>query len=161
MIWGHVSVGALPAVLIMKRTVKVNRLNLIAHLADNLKKHCEEYDESLQGYKQTLIEKIEEAEKSVKDDLHKQIIKLTEDLVDIKLDDISNQPDYFDVLTKSHSVLLEVPKSYVEQYEKAMTMFHWDVQDEVELTSDEVDRYINDNWEWKQAFLRTSAVYKK
>lgn len=63
-------------------------------------------------------------------------------------------------LVKDPNVYMESPKSYKENYEKAITAFSWETEDTVELDANEFEKYVLDNWEWKEDFLRKSNLYK-
>lgn len=53
-----------------------------------------------------------------------------------------------------------IPTNNSAAYEKAIKMVEMDIREEIELTGDQFDKLIQDNWDWKSNFLTVSGMYK-
>jgi len=53
-----------------------------------------------------------------------------------------------------------IPVDNSRAYEKAISMVEMDIREEIELTGDQFDKLIQDNWDWKSHFLNVSGMYK-
>lgn len=142
-----------------KRTVEVDRLKLIATLESNRVKHIQDYDESMEGYKSTLLVKIDQAfEKAMKNiPVHHKAMK--DGIIALATEDIAKQNDYFTIV-EEQSITMKVPRSYAKEYDAAIDMAKWDVRETLELTHAEFTCFVRDQWDWKSSFDAVSAIYK-
>lgn len=65
----------------------------------------------------------------------------------------------FPDLTKVHEAERAKPKNYSTEYKKVISMLKLTTQTELELTVDEFDCYMNDNWDWKNTFISNKTLY--
>jgi len=112
-------------------TVKVAVRDLLAHLKANREAHIAEFNESMVGYREAMIKAFAQALKKA---------KANEDV--------------------DHMVDIVRPFSYLESYDEAIAMLEWTIDQEVELDRQQFKQYVQDEWVWKQAFVRTAGMYK-
>lgn len=140
-----------------KRTVVINKERLLTQLLANKKKHVQEYEEALAGYKDMASEKLREAYEEAKVSLEKNLAKGLAKLADFTPDD--EEFSSYLTLVESKVVNLPVPKNYEEEYEAAIQMVQWDTRSELELTHAEFNCFIRDKWDWTSDFFSTTAIY--
>ncbi len=51
------------------------------------------------------------------------------------------------------------PKSHVKEYELVLAMLEHHVGDTIELDQQDFDRYVQDNWEWKEQWSASNSRY--
>lgn len=56
-------------------------------------------------------------------------------------------------------VNLQMPKSHLGDYDRAIQMLEMDINDTVKFEEHEFERYILDNWDWKQQWSRSSRHF--
>lgn len=122
------------------RNVRVKKEDLLAKIKANRGTHIHEYKEACAGYKEAALAKIEE----VFDELKERIANLKEGHV------IELVAVHFG---------LEVPVSYESHYDRAIGMLEMSLDAEVEITAEEYQQYVMDDWKWKQEFTTTTANY--
>jgi hypothetical protein len=142
-----------------KRTVEVNRLQLVETLKLNLKKHVAEYDEAMAGYKDLLLSGIDDAFADAKKKLEDKYIKTKEKVASFTDADIAKQQDFV-TLVEDVTIQMKVPRSYAKEYEAAIDMAEWDVRETLELTHAEFTCFVRDQWDWKSGFEAVSNLYK-
>jgi hypothetical protein len=54
---------------------------------------------------------------------------------------------------------LPKPESYVKSYDDAIRRVEFDVRDEVELDDREFSAWVQDDWNWRGAFLANTGSY--
>lgn len=114
--------------------VKVNKAKLLETLRGNLTKHVSTHTEALETWKQKAAA---------------HVATLSDRILKGEIRDISN----------AVSIVNDRPVSYAPSYEKVIKMLEYSVDDIIELESEDFDRYVGDNWEWKQSFLLNSTKY--
>jgi CRISPR/Cas system CMR subunit Cmr6 (Cas7 group RAMP superfamily) len=62
-------------------------------------------------------------------------------------------------LSKVHKAEHAKPKNYAKEYKKVISMLEVTTQDELELTVDEFNCYMNDDWNWKDSFISNKTMY--
>ena len=55
--------------------------------------------------------------------------------------------------------LLPIPRDYTLEYDRAIDQYEWEVKDTVELSREEFNRYVRDEWQWNDQFIATSEIY--
>lgn len=142
-----------------KRTVEVNRLKLIETLEINRKKHMQDYEDAMAGYKAVLLSKIDEAFDGAKKELESKYEKTKSRVLAFTDADIARQRDSF-TLIDDITVEMKVPRSYTKEYDAAIDMAMWDVRETLELTHAEFTCFVRDQWDWKSGFDAVSSMYK-
>lgn len=59
------------------------------------------------------------------------------------------------------SISLPEPIDRTKDYDRVIAMLEMSVEDEVELEEHDFDRYVLDNWEWKDLAYSTNSQYIK
>lgn len=54
---------------------------------------------------------------------------------------------------------LLIPEDHTDEYDRAIEMLKYDVREQIELEESEFSRFVLDSWEWKEAWLTTTASY--
>lgn len=54
---------------------------------------------------------------------------------------------------------LRFPEDHSKEYNRAIRMMQSSIYDVVKLSEQEYDAYVLNNWEWKNAFVATNALY--
>lgn len=110
------------------RTVKADRATLIESLQKNKEAHQAELVEALEGWR----------------------IEVEEDLKDVAraCRKAAKDTENFNGFEECHLNVPEKPQDYSDEYDKAIHMFEVEVEEHVELTGDEIEAYIHDNWDW-------------
>lgn len=115
------------------RTVTVNKGKLIKAMEENRLIHKKEYEEVIKEYK---------------DELQKRLKKT---MVEIK-----NKHHNF-----PHGVFNDEPKNNINDYERVISMLYMSIDNTIELTQDEYNNYVLDNWSWKDRFELSKSTYMK
>lgn len=58
------------------------------------------------------------------------------------------------------AISLPEPKSYESSYNLAIKMLEMSLDKEIELSYDEFQQYVEDEWGWKNSFTATASLYK-
>lgn len=103
----------------------IKRVTIIEHLLKNKEKHIKHYEEAVKGYLDYLKKELENRLASV---------------------EAGN-------IERNYNLATTVPVNRVESYDKYIKLFSMNEEDIVELTVQDYDAIINDNWSWAlQAF---------
>jgi D-mannonate dehydratase len=116
------------------QSVKIKRTELLKILRKNREKHIEEYKESVQDYKKAVIKIAEYNLELTKTGKIEEIVKFKH--------------------------LPSAPKSYENEYDRAIRMLELSVDTVIELQRDVFNQLVLDEWQWKNTFTTTSAIYK-
>lgn len=142
------------------RTVKVDRELLIKTLVENRKKHIENYNNAMVGYKDALLLNIDRAFSDAKVTIEEKYKNTRNRVLKFKEEDIAKQRDHFS-LVDSITVEMKVPKSFAKDYDAAIDMAKWDVRETLELTHAEFTCFVRDEWDWKSGFEAISMQYSR
>lgn len=116
------------------RFVKINKKELLDIVRANKVTHVAEYNEAIEGYKNTVL-------KIAKDNL-----KLA------KTGDVNAFAKMVQRPTP--------PTSYETEYNRAIRMLELSVDDVIELEEDTFGQLVLDEWVWKHSFLAATSMYK-
>ena len=111
---------------------KVDKKKLLETLRKNLEQHSSIVKEARDGY-------VEKAEKEL----------------ELRLEQLRKGK------VVSLSFALTPPMDYSEVYKNVISMMEWNTNEFVELQADEFRQLVNDEWDWKQNFLRGTMAYSK
>jgi len=143
--------------------VVMKKEKLIKSLIENKAKHDTLFEIAVQGYWEKAKEKLEEKSKtltiSVKElenDIKYQLNKIY-----TKLEQKETLPSSISYhgFTWNSSLNLPYPENHSNDYERAIRMMQSSIYDEVKLSENEYDRYVLNNWEWKQSFINNNIQY--
>lgn len=110
--------------------VTVDKNELLAKLRANKEKHVNDFNTSIVGYRKEVVE---------------YLGKL--------IDDVNNSKDI------KHHIDVDKPVSYEREYNRAIAMLEMSVDNKIELDGDTFNKYVLDEWEWKNTFETISAKY--
>jgi len=57
------------------------------------------------------------------------------------------------------SIDLEKPVEFLEEYAQAIQMIEMDEREEIELTEEEFQKLVRDEWNWSRQFQRRTSSY--
>lgn len=114
------------------KTVKIQTQALLKKVRENRVKHLTEFEEAMAGYREEVVRELNE--------------------------NLSKATTGEDV---PHFLSLTQPTSYCHDYDRVIAMLEMSTETAVELDSREFDRYVMDNWEWKDSVVGTNALYLK
>jgi hypothetical protein len=114
------------------RTVTVNKTDLVKKLRENRTQHAGKVNTARGIYRQKVVAELE-----------------------IRLEQAKNGRD----IDPGFLHLLPIPRDYTEEYDRALAVCEWEVGAEIQLTQEDFNRYVLDQWEWHQAFAASTAVY--
>jgi hypothetical protein len=114
--------------------INVNRVQLIGIIAANRTRHIAAHETALAGWKVKQVEAIKKAADKA-----------------LKLARAGKQ-------AMLH-LALQKPTSYVEHYDRVLGMLRLSKDDMVKLGAEDYDRYVRDQWEWRQVFAQSMSMY--
>ncbi len=140
------------------REIEVDRKLLIGILERNLQNHIIAYKEALNGYKKVALIKLHADGERAKRELEKRLKRIASDIEEFDPEKPHQFSDNF-VLIQQVFMTLSVPKSYVAEYEAAIDIAKWDVNDTMKLTFAEFQCFVRDVWDWTKEFQTTNMSY--
>lgn len=147
----------------MNRVV-IEKYKLLNILKQNKAKHDEILKDALAGYWTLATEKVNnkkkefsQALKEVKSDFDHVISKLEERIKEReKFDDVLTIQIFFKY---NKDLGLKYPEDHSSDYNRAIRLVELSAYDKVSLDETEFERYVMNNWEWKQSFITTNSAY--
>ena len=118
------------------KTVKVKKAKLLDTLRQNRDKHVEDFKDACTGYREAVEKNVKELLKTVK------------------------KADSDTVLDLELYINLSKPVSHKKDYDIAISMLEWSVDEFVNLDQREFRQYVNDEWDWKETFAASTSFYK-
>lgn len=112
------------------KSVKVSTVKLLGILRDNREMHVTEFESAMLEYRKEAIVAMK---------------------ANLKIAEQGGEIETFVGLTR--------PASYESSYTTAIKMLELSEDSTVELTAQEFQQYVEDNWVWKQAFLAGTSIY--
>lgn len=112
-------------------TVKVSRVALKETLHKNREQHRDQFEKAWAAYRTAMIATLEK-----------------------NLDSVKNGNGKIEV-----NINLLRPQDHTEDYDRALQMLEWELEDSVELTITDFTQLVQDDWGWKQQFTTTAASY--
>lgn len=111
------------------RTVKVKKQDLIEKIKSNKEKHIEDYKKAVIAYKKEALKQLKSLSEAVE-----------KGELNAKLD-------------------LTTPVNNEKKYDKQIEGFEWEVRDEVELTIEEFNEYVQDESSFARHALISNSMY--
>lgn len=111
------------------RTITVNKAKLIAKIKENKQNHIKAYAKAVIAYKKEALSKLAELTKLAKSG---------------------------DMTLNLH---LTTPMNNIENYDKIVAMFEWDVNEEVTLEQNEFNEYVQDETEFARHANLSNSMY--
>lgn len=113
--------------------IKVNKTELLKKLRENRDTHVADFEIAWEAFRKKAVNNAEQL-----------------------IDSLKNAPKGADV---NLHINLYVPRNHVEDYDRVIAMCEWSIDDEMELSEQEVQVYILDNWQWKNQFTSSNTMY--
>ena len=110
--------------------VRLAKRAVINQLLENRKVHRQKFEEAMDGYRDEAVRVLEKHIENIKNNEPQQVY-----------------------------LNLPLPEDHSEDYDRAIQMLEWSLDDEVILNQREYSTYIMDDWGWKQDFDSTWAMY--
>lgn len=107
----------------------ISKERLVGIITENLKKHQEEYTSAIKGYY------------VVQADLYTALAAAARDGVDGK-------PEYH-----------RKPENHENDYKRILRMLEVTEATEISLDEKDFSRYVEDNWEWREMHMQSTAAY--
>jgi len=125
-----------------QKYVRISKNRLKETLEKNRTTHQQEWEKAIIGWRKVLAEKLEThaAECSAMADK----VRNSDGHEDFE----TPYPDY-----------PRRPTNHVAQYDEIIERLDYDLDEEIHLTHQDFNRFVRDNWEWKDAFVATSRAY--
>lgn len=114
-------------------SVNVDKHRLREALEDNRKTHRADFVIAWEAYQKKAILELADRLQKAKD---------------------AKSPDNIDTY-----ILLQVPEDHTEDYDRAIEMLFWELNDSVTLTDHEFQNFIQDKWRWKEQFVQSNTFY--
>ena len=114
--------------------IKMNRVELLVIVRENMTKHTAEYLEAVEDYK-------------------KLVLQLATD--NLKLATTQELAEF----AKMKSVPAK-PNSYEASYKRAVRMLELSIEDVIEIEEDVFNQLVLDEWSWKNSFTASNTLYK-
>lgn len=73
--------------------------------------------------------------------------------------ELATQTEAYPDISKLKQAVQGKPVDHTVDYERLIAILSMTNQSEVTLTTSEFDRYMNDNWEWKETFTLQKTMY--
>lgn len=160
--------------------VVVEKDRLLKTLKDNRDKHNQVFEAACSGYwieaQKTLQSKLGEFETGVdlkKTEFNKALDKLNFDFTG-KYDRRSNAVENKNILELrdfnisfncgsyfnfNSTWVKPYPTNHLNDFDKAILMLEYSVAEKVNLTPDEFDSYVRNNWKWKEQFVASNRGF--
>ncbi len=113
-------------------TVKVKRQELLTRVQGNRTHHHNQFESAFEGFRKQAIEELERSLDRAKSGKGIQI-----------------------------SIGLIQPEDHTRDYDRVIQMLTMSIDDEIELSSHDFDRYVMDRWEWSEKWAVTNARYTR
>ena len=125
------------------KSITVNKDRLLATLRKNLEKHKTEYAEAREGYEVARVEAL----KSLAEAAFKAAEKPTK----------NNRNNVDDTYHKFNR--LDRPSNHEDSYEQAIALMEWEENATLELSVNDFECYVRDNWDWQRSFKMSHSAY--
>jgi hypothetical protein len=115
------------------RKITVSKQQLVETLTKNRETHQADFDLAYEGFREKAEANVEALLGRIKNAEHGQPVQLW--------------------------INLEPPVNHITDYDRALQMCEWELGDEMELTEQEFQQLVQDNWSWKDAFSTSNKLY--
>lgn len=116
------------------KSVKLNKTELLGIVRENKSKHILAYKEAVDDY-----------------------MEAARTIVNYNVDRINERT--VEAIAKCKTVPA-APKSYEDEYSRAIRMLELSVETEIELEADVFNQLVLDEWHWKNQFSLMASTYK-
>jgi hypothetical protein len=146
------------------KTVVINKNKLLDIIKENKAKHDAIFEVATSGYWQSAQRKLEEK----RENFDKYLLDLSDDF-DTQLDKLNNKislkqrVDGYSYIpiqaSMNYTIDLKYPENHAHEYERAIRSVELSVFDKIELSEQEFNQYVMNDWSWRNSFLTSSSGY--
>lgn len=112
------------------QNIRVNKFELRDTLTKNRAEHRKIFEEAVEGYRKEVISRLEDHLERVKEG---SLIRVY--------------------------VSLPQPSDHTADYDRALQMLEWSLDEEIEIDEQTFSELVMDDWSWKREFLTTNSAY--
>lgn len=127
-------------------TICVKKDELLKIIMNNKEKHIKEYNEAMRGYRIGVVEALE----NLIDDAAEFELIINRSLKDAQSGGELKTDWKLDTFNQFND--LSQPESHEKDYTIAIGMIELDISDEVELTKNEYQQFVENEWVWSDTF---------
>jgi hypothetical protein len=138
-----------------ERTVTVSTYTLLIKLKENLKKHKDEYEKAVIGYKEMAAKRLKQELTAASSRLEKNFRMLEKRIDEFDPDEQNNTV----VLLDTVHFKMMVPQDHSKAYEVAIQMAEWEENKTIDLLQSQFQCFVMDDWEWKNEFESVTKRY--
>lgn len=125
------------------KTVIVERKRLQATLSENLEIHKKEFAEAMGGFESARLD---------------LVFKIKEQAtLAAEANNSANRKKIHEAY--SEFSLLERPVDNSNSYVQAIALMEWETRDKIELSINDFEAYVQDNWTWSKSFKHAHSNY--
>ena len=111
-------------------TTSIRKIELLNKIKENRDNHRKLFEEACEGYRTEAIKMLDEKLKLLK---KKKSVKIWFNLIE--------------------------PEDHTDDYDRILKMIKMTVVDEIELTEQDFQRYVQDEWSWKEQWTASNYNY--
>lgn len=110
--------------------IKVDKVELLKIVRKNREDHAKDYQEALIAYKEAAIKELERMLSAARNG-------------DIR-----------------HTIDVVKPREFLKDYDRAIEMVRMSVDTQIELSYQDFDQWVMNNWTWQESFKNSTGLYK-
>lgn len=110
--------------------IKVDKVELLKTIRKNREDHARDYTEAVTIYREKAVKAIEQMLENAKNG---HIV---------------------------HSIDVVRPKEFLKDYDRAIEMVRMSVDTQIELSYQDFDQWVMNNWTWQESFKNSTGFYK-
>ena len=145
------------------KNVVINKNELLSILKENRAKHDTIFDVAISGYwiqaQNTIDKKKQEFKNYIKElghDFNYEIKKIANK---INSKERINQTSIGISTNMNYQIGLPYPENHSDEYNRAIRAVELNVYDKIELSEQEFNQYIMNNWAWRNSFINSNSNY--
>lgn len=115
------------------QNITVEKARLLEALKNNKKTHVDDFNLAWEGFMKQAQMNVEELLKALKKAPRGQAPQLY--------------------------IGLEAPRNHEHDYQRAIEMCDWETGDQIDLTEEEFQQFVQDDWNWKHQFNTSNQLY--
>lgn len=147
------------------RNVVVDKLQLLSIIKDNKAKHDAIFESAVSGYWIEAKDRVNQkkAEFSKYTNYLTSLFNTSTDLLLKRIEDRESLTQYSSINVSpaymNYSINLKYPESYDKEYNRAIRSVELNVYDKIELSEQEFNQYVMNDWSWKNSFISSNSAY--
>lgn len=138
------------------QNIKVSGAELLKALRENKQKHDEIFASALEGYYKAVQDEIETKKTTLASvAVELSNFEFSQQQTDKKPVRFTTKLPIYDIF----NIRTAFPENHEDDYARAIRMVELSAIEYFSLTESEFNRYVMNNWEWKEKFLLSSSQY--